>query len=101
MGCYIPLFSGTQSDSLRTKQHAMSQPHERVVVVGGGMAAVYAAWQLQRQLQRARHSPIKEILVLNADADWGGRVHTVYDAKGTALYEAGAARFFASHTHLV
>lgn len=65
------------------------------------MAAVYAAWQLQRQLLRARHSPIKEILVLNADADWGGRVHTVYDAKGTALYEAGAARFFASHTHLV
>lgn len=62
----------------------------RVLVVGGGIAGLYAAAHLAQ-----RHHEVR--LVEQSDA-LGGRLHTVRDPQGRWQYEAGGARFHDGHT---
>jgi len=54
------------------------------VVVGAGIAGLRAATLLEAQGRR--------VLILESRDIPGGRMHTVYDSKGTSLYERGAWR---------
>jgi len=64
-------------------------PRKRVLIIGGGMAGLVAAYELKRQ----GHDP----LILEAQSRVGGRVYTLR-AFAPGLYaEAGAMRIPASH----
>ncbi|MFI5280890.1 MAG: protoporphyrinogen oxidase, partial [Gemmatimonadales bacterium] len=58
----------------------------RVVVVGGGIAGLAAAWAAQQRLGDAA-----EVLVLEKDADVGGKARTI--ARGEWLLEGGPGGF--------
>jgi monoamine oxidase len=60
------------------------QPAKRVVIIGGGIAGLVAAFELARQ----GHDPI----VLEAQHRVGGRVHTLRDFAPGLYAEAGAMR---------
>ena len=60
------------------------QPAKRVVIIGGGVAGLVAAFELSRQ----GHEPI----VLEAQHRVGGRVHTLRDFAPGLYAEAGAMR---------
>ncbi len=60
------------------------QPGKRVIVIGGGIAGLVAAFELQRQ----GHEP----LVLEAQQRVGGRVKTIRDFAPGLYAEAGAMR---------
>ena len=60
------------------------QPSKRVVIIGGGIAGLVAAFELSRQ----GHEPI----VLEAQHRVGGRVHTLRDFAPGLYGEAGAMR---------
>ncbi|MGI8928148.1 MAG: flavin monoamine oxidase family protein, partial [Candidatus Limnocylindrales bacterium] len=60
------------------------QPAKRVIIIGGGIAGLVAAFELQRQ----GHEP----LVLEAQHRVGGRVRTIRDFAPGLYAEAGAMR---------
>lgn len=60
-----------------------------VVVIGGGIAGLYAAWKCQKKGLR--------VLVLEKAERLGGRIRTIYEPY---QYEAGAARFHTQHVLL-
>jgi monoamine oxidase len=69
---------------------ARSGPAKRVLIIGGGMAGLVAAYELRRQ----GHDP----LVLEAQGRVGGRVYTLRAPFGPGLYaEAGAMRIPRAH----
>jgi monoamine oxidase len=61
-----------------------AQPHKRVIIIGGGIAGLVAAFELRRQ----GHEP----LVLEAQHRVGGRVRTIRDFAPGLYAEAGAMR---------
>ena len=61
-----------------------SGPAKRVIIIGGGIAGLVAAFELRRQ----GHEP----LVLEAQNRVGGRVHTLRDFAPGLYAEAGAMR---------
>ena len=65
------------------------QPAKRVVIIGGGIAGLVAAFELARQ----GHEPI----VLEAQHRVGGRVYTLRDFAPGLYAEAGAMRIPAVH----
>jgi monoamine oxidase len=74
-------------DVLATAQEGLEprdQPSKRVLIIGGGIAGLVAAFELQRQ----GHEP----LVLEAQSRVGGRVHTIRDFAPGLYAEAGAMR---------
>lgn len=83
-----PLEGGALSDeTLRTPSEGLEvrpQPAKRVVIVGGGIAGLVAAFELLRQ----GHEPI----VLEAQHRVGGRVYTLRDFAPGLYAEAGAMR---------
>ncbi|HXJ65796.1 MAG TPA: FAD-dependent oxidoreductase, partial [Actinomycetota bacterium] len=60
------------------------QPQKRVIIIGGGIAGLVAAFELARQ----GHEP----LVLEAQHRVGGRVYTLRDWAPGLYIEAGAMR---------
>lgn len=69
-------------------------PNTRIVVVGGGIAGLSTAWYL-RCYADENNMPV-EITVLEASANWGGKVKTTRVDNGTAqpyIFEAGADAF--------
>jgi len=66
-----------------------------IVIVGGGIAGLYSALRLSNQN--------KNILVIEKNAHWGGRLYTVKNTlNGTQIqYEAGGARFSERHVFLM
>jgi monoamine oxidase len=68
-----------------------SGPAKRVLIIGGGMAGLVAAYELRK----AGHDP----LVLEAQGRVGGRIYTLRAPFGPGLYaEAGAMRIPRSHS---
>ena len=61
------------------------------IIVGGGIAGLFLAYKLKDSKQ--------DILLLEKDGEWGGRVHTMY--KTDYHYECGAARFSNTHHKLI
>lgn len=61
-----------------------------VIVIGGGIAGLYTAWQC---LQRGC-----TVLLLEKAATCGGRIRTIYHPP--MQWEAGAGRFHATHTRV-
>jgi monoamine oxidase len=75
------------ADVLATPQQGLEprpQPAKRVIVIGGGIAGLVAAFELARQ----GHEPV----VLEAQHRVGGRVHTLRDFAPGLYAEAGAMR---------
>src|SRR5512146_2086260 len=69
---------------------ARSGAAKRVLIIGGGMAGLVAAYELRK----AGHDP----LVLEAQGRVGGRVYTLRAPFGPGLYaEAGAMRIPRAH----
>jgi oxygen-dependent protoporphyrinogen oxidase len=67
---------------------------QRVVVVGGGISGLAAAFHL-RELSSAREIPL-EVIVLEAGARAGGALHTI--ARDGFVVEAGADSFISDKT---
>jgi monoamine oxidase len=75
------------ADVLATAEEGLdpiAQPAKRVIVIGGGIAGLVAAFELKRQ----GHDP----LILEAQERVGGRVHTLRDFAPGLYAEAGAMR---------
>src|SRR5947209_20034608 len=65
-------------------------PEQHVLILGGGLAGLCSAFELQRQGHRAT--------VLEAQQRPGGRVHTIRDRLAPGLFvEAGAEPVHSSH----
>jgi|TARA_B110000971_G_C20037268_1_gene515115 monoamine oxidase len=62
-----------------------------VIIIGGGISGLFTAYKLSKTGLN--------ILIIEKDPDFGGRVHTV--ERGGLKYECGAARFHDSHTKLL
>src|SRR6187401_1988911 len=72
-------------DIARNGLGARPGPAKRVLIIGGGMAGLVAAYELRRQ----GHDP----LVLEAQGRVGGRIYTLRAPFAPGLYaEAGAMR---------
>jgi protoporphyrinogen oxidase/predicted heme/steroid binding protein len=74
-----------------------SQQHYDLIIVGAGLAGLYAAYYAKQ------HLPQCKILVLETQNQIGGRIktihHTTREKKGIT-FEAGAARIAKTHTHV-
>ena len=72
---------------------------EDLIILGGGISAVYLAWLLSQDKKFKRLSSPSNIRVIEASTRFGGRVHSVGGSYGGQNYgyEAGAARFFTGH----
>ncbi len=66
-----------------------TQPAKRVLIIGGGMAGLVAAYELKRQ----GHQPV----VLEAQNRVGGRIYTLRSFAPGLYAEAGAMRIPRSH----
>lgn len=66
-----------------------TQPAKRVLIIGGGMAGLVAAYELKRQ----GHQPV----VLEAQSRVGGRIYTLRSFAPGLYAEAGAMRIPRSH----
>jgi monoamine oxidase len=81
------------TDILEIARNGLAARHgaaKRVLIIGGGMAGLVAAYELRRQ----GHDPI----VLEAQGRVGGRIYTLRAPFGPGLYaEAGAMRIPRSH----
>ena len=64
-----------------------------VVVIGGGIAGLYTAYQILRK------SPSMRVLLLEKRRDLGGRIYTSHDFPDTPV-EGGAGRFSDQHQRL-
>ena len=62
-----------------------------IVIVGGGISGLFLAYKLA--------DTDLNILVLEKEKEFGGRVHTIY--KNGYQYECGAARFSNKHNKLI
>ena len=80
-----PELVATPSEGLERRP----QPPKRVIVVGGGLAGLVAAFELRRQ----GHEPV----VLEAQNRVGGRVYTLRDFAPGLYAEAGAMRIPRAH----
>ncbi len=65
-----------------------------VIIIGGGISGLYAAYLLKK------YSSL-DVLILEASANWGGRVNTISGSGVFAGVECGAGRFSIYHTHLI
>ena len=65
-----------------------------VVILGGGIAGLYSAYQLLRR------SPHTKILIIEKNAYLGGRVYTYTGSDMPIPLETGAARFSDNHTRV-
>ena len=66
---------------------------QHVVIIGGGITGLSAAWELQ---QAAAQNPLLRYTVLEQSDRWGGKVHTEIVDNGSAtpfVLEAGADAF--------
>ena len=61
------------------------------IIVGGGIAGLFLAYKLKDSKQ--------DILLLEKEGEWGGRIHTMY--KTDYHYECGAARISNKHHKLM
>lgn len=61
-----------------------------VIIVGGGIAGLYASLRCIEEGYR--------VCCLERDSRWGGRIRTIH--RDGEVYEAGAARFHKTHTHI-
>jgi len=61
------------------------------IIVGGGIAGLFLAYKLKDSKQ--------DILLLEKEGEWGGRIHTIY--KTDYHYECGAARISNKHHKLM
>lgn len=68
--------------------------HYDIIVVGGGIAGLYQAWQ------RLKREPHLSLLLLEADSRIGGRIWTVHNRHYTGI-EFGAGRFHNKHTRFL
>jgi monoamine oxidase len=68
----------------RAEPERRDEPAKRVIILGGGMAGLVAAWELERR----GHDP----LVLEAQNRVGGRIKTLRDFAPGLYAEAGAMR---------
>ena len=64
------------------------------VVVGGGVAGLYAAWRLSSQASASTSSP--RVSVFEHRSRLGGRIDTIKVGHSTARIELGAMRFWTS-----
>ena len=62
-----------------------------IIIVGGGISGLFLAYKLKDTKQ--------DILVIEKEKEFGGRVHTMY--KTDYHYECGAARFSNTHHKLI
>ena len=62
-----------------------------IIIIGGGISGLFLAYKLS-------NTNLK-IIVLEGSSDLGGRIQTI--KKEDISYEAGAARFHASHTKIM
>jgi monoamine oxidase len=86
-----PTVPATMLELARDGLPARSGTAKRVLIIGGGMAGLVAAYELRR----AGHDP----LVLEAQGRVGGRVYTLRAPFAPGLYaEAGAMRIPRSHS---
>ena len=69
---------------------------ETVVIVGGGISGLYAAYRLLV----GRGDLHVRVVLLESEGRLGGRVRTEMAEDGCCLMEAGAARFLRSHRRL-
>jgi uncharacterized protein with NAD-binding domain and iron-sulfur cluster len=63
------------------------------MILGGGIAGLYAAYQLLKR------NPDRKLIIVEKEKKLGGRVHTYRDKQMTV--EAGAGRFSNTHVHLI
>ena len=61
------------------------------IIVGGGIAGLFLAYKLKDTKQN--------ILLIEKEGEWGGRIHTIY--KTDYHYECGAARISNKHQKLI
>ncbi len=76
-------------DVPREGLESRTQPGKRVLIIGGGMAGLVAAYELKRQ----GHQPV----VLEAQSRVGGRIYTLRSFAPGLYAEAGAMRIPRSH----
>lgn len=78
-----------RSSQIATDRPAAAQrPRARVIIVGGGLAGLVTAYELER-----RGIPVQ---ILEADSRWGGRVATA-EYEGSASAEYGMQELWASN----
>ena len=57
-----------------------------IIIVGGGIAGLYTAYKLSTQTER-------KIILLENNAELGGRVQTQYDKDDNVLFEKDRGEF--------
>ena len=62
-----------------------------IIIVGGGISGLFLAYKLQNTKL--------DILLMEKESTWGGRIHTMY--KTDYHYECGAQRFSNKHNKLI
>ena len=79
------------------KQKKKKLKEQRVLIVGGGIAGLEAARQLQ-EIMELSASPL-HVTLLEHKSRLGGRVHTMRTSPST-FYEAGASRIASTHSRV-
>ena len=69
----------------------------RTLIIGGGIAGLYLAEQLAKRSDAKRS---EEVLLLEKNSYFGGRVYTFKDKAKDLQYEAGAGRIHREHTRV-